>query len=233
MMGPRFARSVVCLASFVAAASIGPAQTVFTEDAVLIGADTIGGDTFGQAAAIDQDVALIGSSRTGAPKESAYFFRRVAGTWVEEQKVTSPLIGACVYGMAVALDDGRAIVGDPARDFSGFCSGEGALHPFFFILNVELGQIAGAGDHALRRARYRFRRPFQLDLRPADPLGATRLPGDRWHPRSLSDAYVSSLDVSPTDRDHRFGWLVHEHKCRESESSRSGKSQGPTLTPGV
>ena len=116
------------------ALNFGPAsaaQGSFSEDAVLVGSDTGALDALGRAVALDGDSALVGSVSISIPDGgSAYFFRRVGDTWIEESKVTSPLLGACIFGMTVAMNGNRAVVGDWARDFSGFCSGRGALTPF-------------------------------------------------------------------------------------------------------
>ena len=90
-------------------------EAVWSEEAALAG--TSGGDDgFGFAVALEGDRALVGAlSDEGAVVFSgaAYVFDRSGGTWVRSAKLVDPEGGlGDLFGVAVALDGGRALVSE-------------------------------------------------------------------------------------------------------------------------
>lgn len=90
------------------------------------------GDGFGAAAAVEGDHAIVGAPGTGDGKGAAYAFRRVGGSWIQTARlemdhgILEGLPGADAYeelanqfslfGIAVALSNGVAMVGAPAAE---------------------------------------------------------------------------------------------------------------------
>ncbi len=84
---------------------------------------------FGNAVDIQGDVALIGAYSYDAPGPvfnagAAYVFRRIAGSWIQEARLTAPtLVTDASFGISVALDGERALIGswwdDAAVDTAG------------------------------------------------------------------------------------------------------------------
>lgn len=72
---------------------------------------------FGGAIALRGDLAVIGASNGGPgtiPSGSAYMFRRVENTWVQEQKLSSPNPSIeDVFGLSVAIGDTVVVEGPP------------------------------------------------------------------------------------------------------------------------
>ncbi len=121
----------------------------WTLDAKLVAGDGKAGDQFGIAVAVDGNVIVVGAhfddvadfSNVG----SAYVFRKVNGSWSEEQKLTacdgSPGDG---YGFAVDVEGDQIVVGSFASDI---------MHHF--------GRDAGVGyvyKYDRKRRRLRSRR---------------------------------------------------------------------------
>jgi len=88
---------------------------------------------FASATAIDGDVILIGSDRDDAPFQdsgSAYVFRRIAGTWVQQQKLTpSDPSEFGHFGWSLAIQDTFGAIGAlGGNDEAG--PGAGAVYVF-------------------------------------------------------------------------------------------------------
>lgn len=88
----------------------------WSQQAKLVGSDIVGGELFGSSVAVAGDTLLVGApyhqyggkSRPGA----AYVFTRSAGTWSEQQKLTTAMpIDRFYFGVAVALAGDHALVG--------------------------------------------------------------------------------------------------------------------------
>ncbi len=89
------------------------------EQARLVGSEVDAGDQFGAAVDIDGDLALVGAPRgthKGVSSGTAYLFRRVAGTWIEESKFgpDSPQPGA-KFGSSVSLHGNTLVAGAPCE----------------------------------------------------------------------------------------------------------------------
>jgi len=79
-------------------------------------------ETFGRAVAIDGDVAVVGSASAAiAGPGAAYVFRRTAGAWMFESRLSAtsnqPTGGG--YGYAVDIDGSTIVVSDPSQSGNG------------------------------------------------------------------------------------------------------------------
>ena len=101
--------------------------TGWTEQAKLTASDAADGDLFGQAVALDGDIALIGSffdDDNGSHSGSAYVFTRTNDLWSETAKLTaSDGLEADQFGQSVALEGAVAVIGAPWDDGVGLDSG--------------------------------------------------------------------------------------------------------------
>lgn len=90
--------------------------TVWTEQAKLTASDGTPGSGFGRSVALQGSTALVGAWyawEIGGPREgSAYVFARSGSAWTQQQKLVPGEPDTVPgFGAAVALDDGRALVG--------------------------------------------------------------------------------------------------------------------------
>jgi hypothetical protein len=101
--------------------------TSWTEETKLIGTDSVSGDQFGIAVAIDGDQAIAGARQdqdAGADTGAAYIFRRTSNFWVQQEKWTaSDKSSDSQLGRSLKLDGGRGIVGAPRTNAGATCSG--------------------------------------------------------------------------------------------------------------
>ncbi len=92
----------------------------WSETVKLTGADLEAGDTFGNAVSLSGTTAIVssrGDDDEGPEAGAAYVFARVAGTWIEERKLTAPDgAGFDLFGVDVAVDGGWALVGAFGHD---------------------------------------------------------------------------------------------------------------------
>ena len=104
-----------------AAAVFVRSGTSWTQEAFLMADDTIPNDRFGQAAALGDDLLVVGSwtvdaggiTNTGA----AYVFERSAGEWAQQAKlVPSDVAFQDHFGYAVAISGGAVVAGSNADD---------------------------------------------------------------------------------------------------------------------
>ena len=99
----------------------------WTEESKLTASDAAEGDLFGLSVSISGDVAIVGASfddDSGPNSGSAYVFRLVAGSWIEEAKLTAS-DGAIfdLFGWSVSISGDVAIVGAFGDDDNGSISG--------------------------------------------------------------------------------------------------------------
>ncbi len=106
---------------------------MWQEEAKLLASDGAAVDKFGFSVALDGDRALVGAyldDDNGADSGSAYVFGydSVTGTWQEEAKlVSSDSMAYDFFGISVALDGDRALVGAYFDDDNGADSGAAYL----------------------------------------------------------------------------------------------------------
>ncbi|MEM6288046.1 MAG: hypothetical protein AAF845_12910, partial [Bacteroidota bacterium] len=117
--------SPLLLAALLAAAPEAAAQdasrvAVQAETAALTSADAAQGDILGYDVALSGDRALLGATAADPAGESsgaAYVFHRTEAGWAEEAKLVPDDAAAGDYfGVAVALDADRALVGGTHHD---------------------------------------------------------------------------------------------------------------------
>jgi hypothetical protein len=105
---------------------------IWGEEAKLTANDAERFDVFGFAIDVSEDLLIVGAPNDddACPADpncnsgSAYIFRRVAGAWVQEAKITGSNAAADDrFGASVAIDDDVAVVGSPRDDFAGNSSG--------------------------------------------------------------------------------------------------------------
>lgn len=90
----------------------------------LTASDAVNGDGFGEYVAVDNDLLLVGSWLTddnGSASGSAYIFKLIGSTWIEQAKLLAP-DGASGDRMGFRLDirNGVAAVGSRDDDHSGY-----------------------------------------------------------------------------------------------------------------
>lgn len=122
-------------AVFSLSSSIASAQTpVLLELDELLASDGASGDTFGRAAAVSGDVAIVGARSDdddGSNSGSAYVFRDGGGGWAEEQKlVASDAAAGDSFGASVAVSGDVAVVGALGDDDNGSSSGSAYVYRY-------------------------------------------------------------------------------------------------------
>jgi hypothetical protein len=92
-------------------------DSVWTQQAQLIGAAPVDGDGFGWSVALSGDLAIVGAPYALNTCGASYTFARAASNWVQTASAT---IGSAVHGdlagWSVAADQGRWIVAAPGHD---------------------------------------------------------------------------------------------------------------------
>jgi hypothetical protein len=75
---------------------------------------------YGASVAVDGDLAVVGAPQAdegGASAGAAYFYRWNGAAWIKEAKpMPSDVVSGDHFGQAVAINDGRALIGAPYRD---------------------------------------------------------------------------------------------------------------------
>ncbi len=103
----------------------------WVQEAKLVAPDGQGGDQFGMAVAIADDVAVITTPRetsAGPSTGAAYVFRRTAGVWSFETKLTAPDANpGDEFGASVSLDGSTLLIGAAGDSIDGVQSGSAYL----------------------------------------------------------------------------------------------------------
>ncbi|MCH8241746.1 MAG: hypothetical protein IH897_03920 [Planctomycetes bacterium] len=93
----------------------------------LAGIDSVEGDKFGVAVAMDGDVIVVGAKQDddhGSASGSAYVYRRIAGVWTQEEKLTaSDADAGDEFGSTVDVSENIIVVGAPRNREFGTNSG--------------------------------------------------------------------------------------------------------------
>jgi hypothetical protein len=91
---------------------------IWSEVQKIIGTDNTGSNRFGCSVSINSNRLIVGAWRDftlgfGA-RGAAYFYERVNGIWIENQKViASDAASGNAFGFSVSLSDDKAIIGSP------------------------------------------------------------------------------------------------------------------------
>jgi hypothetical protein len=108
--------------------------TTWTQQAKLVGLDTVPGDTFGYDVALDDDTILVGAvndiTEQGDYSGSAYVFTRTGTTWTQEAKLLHSNGTKWDWlGTSVSLEGDTALIGAANEEESG-AEGTGAAYVF-------------------------------------------------------------------------------------------------------
>ena len=120
----------------------------WTEEQKLTASDGEMGDNFGQAVALEEDVAVVSAhldDDNGDLSGSVYVFRFNGALWIEEQKLTAS-DGAVfdLFGNSVALEGNVILVGAPFDDGDGDTSGSVYVYRYNSPLWVEEQTLTGS-----------------------------------------------------------------------------------------
>ncbi len=105
-------------------------DTLWMQTQKLEASDAEAGDRFGSAVGIDADAIIVGAPLGGVDDSgAAYIFERDGDAWTETERLVaqSPMANG-LFGDAVSIQNGVAIVGAPQEDGAG--TGEGAAYVF-------------------------------------------------------------------------------------------------------
>ena len=162
------------------------------------------GDQFGYAVAVSGDVAVIGAQFDDAPfnqSGSAYVFRRVDGTWVEEQKLTaSDGDDGDHFGYAVAVSGDVAVVGAYQDEDLGSQSGSAYVYRYDGAQWVEEQKLLASNGGASDRFGRSVAVSGDVVLVGADGEGAVyayRYDGAQW---------VEEQKLTASDGGAGVGW---------------------------
>ena len=115
--------------------------------------DGISDGQFGRSVSIDGDCAIVGAPNDddmGIHSGSAYIFRRSAGIWAMELKLTAPDgISGVHFGWSVSIDGDNVIIGTPRDDDMGGNSGSAYIYTRvggIWSLELKLTAPDGAAD---------------------------------------------------------------------------------------
>lgn len=97
--------------------------TMWVEEAVLAGADTVLGDVFGFAVSLSEMRIVVGAPYADSPAQDAgavYPFRWTGGKWAQDAKLTpADAAAGDGFGFAVSLSRDRLLIGAPGDDYVG------------------------------------------------------------------------------------------------------------------
>lgn len=131
------------LAFVLCSAALASAQSAFERQKIQA-SDGLAQAEFGLAVAVDGDVAAIGAphdNRIGA----VYVFRKIAGTWVEEQKlVSSDASPTDWFGTSVDIQRDRVVVGAADSVANGKVAGSAYVFQFDGSRWTELQKISAS-----------------------------------------------------------------------------------------
>ncbi len=102
-------------------------------EAKLTAADGQARDLFGFALALEADTLVVGARGASVPftaQGTAYVFRFNAGSWSQQARLDTPLLGANLFfGASVGVANGRALIGAPGQTVAGV-AGAGAAYVY-------------------------------------------------------------------------------------------------------
>lgn len=185
---------------------------VWTFDEQLFASDAGEHDEFGWCPSVDGETLVVGTWRGGPGDEgAAYVFSRVGGSWIEQQRLTSP-DGGGAFGAYTALEAQTLVLGAPFHDLSNL-SDAGAAYVFIdnggtWTQHQKLtASDAGAGDTfgvhvAISNATIVVNSPND-DHSSLDNAGSAyvfTLDGDTW----IEHQKLVALEPAP----NAWGWFV-------------------------
>ncbi|MDX1546177.1 MAG: choice-of-anchor B family protein, partial [Rhodothermales bacterium] len=148
--------------------------------------------TFGLRVALEGDVALVSAFAEDQMAGAAYVFRHANGTWTQEARLQPAAAEAGHrFGMAVALDGGRALIGAPGDGPSGaayvFRHDGGAWTQEARLAHDDLGEDAGLGS-----AVYLHGDDALAGAPGAETVALFHAEGDGWMPHGALQPFVAT-----------------------------------------
>ena len=191
--------------------------TNWLEEQELAASDGEAYDLFGRCVSICGDVIVVGADGDNDARGSAYVFRHDGSSWIEEQKLTaSDQTAGDLFGYAVAVSHGVAVIGADRNDDQGESSGSAYVFRYSsgsWVQEAKLLPADGeAGDHfgtsvAISSDEVIVGAPRDDDAFPADPLCESgsayvfHFDGSTWTQEAkLVSSYGEAGD--------QFGWSV-------------------------
>ncbi|MHC4141499.1 MAG: hypothetical protein ACYSUF_06320 [Planctomycetota bacterium] len=186
--------------------------TTWIEEAILTPGDPLTGALFGSSVAVEGDVVLAGRLWSEGFIGAVYIFRRTAGVWAQEQKITPDVpVENGLFGTSVSLVGNDALIGANHRVGGDAVQGPGAAYVFRFNGNDWLQaqmltatapadqdgfgtSVCARGDQAIVGAYFGG--------------AATPHVGSAFVFRRDSGVWVQEDELVPSDGevDDRFGW---------------------------
>ena len=111
----------------------------------LLASDREEGDHFGQSVALDSDRALVGAIEIDNGIGAAYLFEYNGNSWVETILTASDGVAPDIFGISVAIDGNRALVGASQDEDQGIRSGSAYLFEYNGSDWVETKLLASDG----------------------------------------------------------------------------------------
>ena len=134
-MKDKFSRliiGIICVVLVVP--GITTADLTLYEATELLATDGFDEDEFGYSVCVSGDVAVVGSRYDddyGDESGSAYIYRLVDGTWVEEDKLNpNDAAGGVLFGWSVSISGDLALVGSRYDNEAGEKSGSAYIFRF-------------------------------------------------------------------------------------------------------
>ena len=199
MIHVRFAFRCVLLALIVSAPIVLYAQP---SEQKLTASDGSGGDAFGISVSVDVDVAIIGAIGDNAQRGSAYVYRRVDGSWVEEQKlVASDGTADDWYGVSVSISGNVAVVGAYRDDDHGTDSGAAYVYRRVGGVWIEEQKLTASDGSSGDRFAISVSLASEIVLVGADQwtIDGTGGPGSAYVYRNLGGSWVEEQKLVASD----------------------------------
>jgi hypothetical protein len=105
------------------------------------------GDQFGQAVAIQGNIAVVGAPTDGGGTGAVYIFEKTNTGWQLEQKVSAD-VPSSFFGSSVAIDGDRIVVGAPGDSDTAIGAGAAYVYVHVFAKWTSEGKLTGSENSA-------------------------------------------------------------------------------------
>ncbi len=190
----------------------------------LVAPDGLGGDKFGQAVAIDGDIAMVGAPQhehgAGYGVGAVYVFRREGSGWVKQQELLTSGPGASdLLGRSISLRGDVALIGAPADSDIAFFSGSAHV----YRLDPQTSQWVHEQELHASDAAFGDSFGFSVALGPDGSTALVGSLGDNGSGFASGSAYVFRFEGS--------NW-VEEQKLVPSDGAASDEFGRSVATSG-